>query len=241
MLMYRFEHAAFKVSVCKFYVQYIKGSTFIKFLSLPLSLYYCTIHLSRALQIFQKLRSHLKILGAIRVISSKFHPTDPQKLNANIKPLCARTNWHPQFVQPSLKGICMCSIYYTCCKAQQFLYCSQKQQTEMATHLNLQFPYCVAISVCQAHDCNCNIAIACCGFTRSWFTMRKIRFTLRSTLLPQLCDHHNGGRVFSPNHGPKVRHCVWQRSLSCNISSLFSIIALETSIPNYVKLICTSF
>jgi hypothetical protein len=32
-----------------------------------------------------------------------------------------------------------------------------------------------------------------------------------------------------------------QRSLSCNISSLFSIIALETFILNFIKLIYTSF
>lgn len=112
---------------------------------------------------------------------------------------------------------------------------------ETETHLNLQFPYCVAIPMCQAYNCDNNIAIACCGFMCSWFAMWEVCFTLGSTLLPQLCNHHNGGRVFSPNHCPKIRHCMGQRSLSCNISSLFSIIALKTFILNFVKLIYTYF
>jgi hypothetical protein len=69
----------------------------------------------------------------------------------------------------------------------------------------------------------------------------EVCFTLRSTLLPQLCDHHNSGGVFGPNHCPKIRHCMRQRSLSCNISPLFSIIALKTFILNFITLIYTSF
>jgi len=171
---------------------------------------------------------------------SKFHTKDPQILGATIK-ILYQGNLATRICVPLLEKVHVCAAYTTC-KVQQFLFCPWKQQMETTeTHLNLQFPYCVAIPVCQTHNRNNNITIACCGFMCSWFTVWKVCFTLGSTLLPQLCNHHNGGRVFSPNHCPKIRHCMGQRSLSRNISSLFSIIALETFNLNSVKLIYTYF
>jgi hypothetical protein len=44
----------------------------------------------RGAQIFQKSRSHLKILGARRVTWSKFRTEDPQILGATVQNLVAR-------------------------------------------------------------------------------------------------------------------------------------------------------
>jgi hypothetical protein len=49
---------------------------------------------------FQKSCSHLKILGAQRVIRSKFHTEGPQILGATVHNVASTTNWRPRFVRP---------------------------------------------------------------------------------------------------------------------------------------------
>jgi len=56
------------------------------------------LHYTKGAQIFQKSRSHLKILGARRVIWSKFHTEDPQILGVIVEKVVARATWYPGFV-----------------------------------------------------------------------------------------------------------------------------------------------
>jgi hypothetical protein len=55
---------------------------------------------SRGAQIFQKSRSHLKILGARRVMWSKFHNENPETLCATAENLCVTASWPPGVVHP---------------------------------------------------------------------------------------------------------------------------------------------
>jgi hypothetical protein len=59
------------------------------------SYFYC-----RGAEILQKSRSYLEILGAWRVIRSKFNTKDPQTLGATIKNLVATQIWCREFVHP---------------------------------------------------------------------------------------------------------------------------------------------
>jgi len=56
--------------------------------------------LYRGTKIFQKFKSHLKILGASMVSWSKSHTEGPQILGALVQNLVARETWRPGFVQP---------------------------------------------------------------------------------------------------------------------------------------------
>ena len=56
----------------------------------------------RGAQIFRKSRSHLKILGARRVIWSKLHREDPQILGATVQNVVAKATWHAGSVHPSI-------------------------------------------------------------------------------------------------------------------------------------------
>ena len=47
---------------------------------------------------FQKCKSHLKILGAWRVTWSKYHTKDPQVLGSTVQNLVAAATWRPGFV-----------------------------------------------------------------------------------------------------------------------------------------------
>jgi hypothetical protein len=49
-------------------------------------------------QIFQKCRSHLKILGASRMTRSKFHTEDPQILGVTVENLVTRATWCTELV-----------------------------------------------------------------------------------------------------------------------------------------------
>jgi hypothetical protein len=51
-------------------------------------------------QIFQKPGSHLKILGARKVICSKFQPEDQQLLGITIQNFVATVTWHLEFLHP---------------------------------------------------------------------------------------------------------------------------------------------
>ena len=53
-------------------------------------------------KLFQKSRSHLKILGARRVTRSEFHTEDSQILGTIIQDLVTSATWHPGFVHPGL-------------------------------------------------------------------------------------------------------------------------------------------
>jgi len=50
--------------------------------------------------IFQKIRSHLKILGFRRVILSRCHTEDPQMLGATLQNWNMVVTWHPGLVHP---------------------------------------------------------------------------------------------------------------------------------------------
>jgi hypothetical protein len=54
----------------------------------------------RGAQIFKKSRNHVKLLGARRVIWSKFHNEGPHILCATEQKLFARAIWRPGFVRP---------------------------------------------------------------------------------------------------------------------------------------------
>jgi len=53
-------------------------------------------------QIFQKYRSHLKVLGTRRVTCSKFRTEDTQILGDTVKKLVARATWKLGFGHPCL-------------------------------------------------------------------------------------------------------------------------------------------
>jgi hypothetical protein len=61
----------------------------------------------RGAQIFQKSMSQLKILGARRVTSSKFHTEDPQILGAAAQNVVATATRRPGFMDPLLNRIQM--------------------------------------------------------------------------------------------------------------------------------------
>ena len=54
----------------------------------------------RVAKIFQRSRSHLKLIDARRMTGGKFHTEDPEILCANAQSLGARANWHAAFVHP---------------------------------------------------------------------------------------------------------------------------------------------
>jgi hypothetical protein len=50
----------------------------------------------RGATIFQNSRAHLMILGARRVMRSKFHTEEPQTLGAKVKNLVTTATWRPE-------------------------------------------------------------------------------------------------------------------------------------------------
>jgi len=63
--------------------------------------------MSMGAQTFQTSKSNLNILGARRVIGSKFHPKDPQVLGATVQNLVTQVTWHLGFVYPP-SWVCWC-------------------------------------------------------------------------------------------------------------------------------------
>jgi hypothetical protein len=55
--------------------------------------------------IFQISRTHIKILGARRVMWSKFYTEEPQTFGAKVKKAVTMTTRRPQFVHP--RAICI--------------------------------------------------------------------------------------------------------------------------------------
>ena len=51
---------------------------------------------------FQKPKSHLKILVARRVTCSRFNTEGPQILGATVQNIVARANWHPVLCTPDV-------------------------------------------------------------------------------------------------------------------------------------------
>ena len=51
-------------------------------------------------QIFQKSRSHLKILGTRTVTRSRFQTDDPEVLGKTMHNVFTRATWHMEFMQP---------------------------------------------------------------------------------------------------------------------------------------------
>jgi hypothetical protein len=88
---------------CVTNIQALKGSEVQQFINCHL-LPYVQIHVSallyetKGLQIFQKSRCHLKILGARRAMRRKFHTENPQILGATVQNLVARATWPPGLV-----------------------------------------------------------------------------------------------------------------------------------------------
>ena len=71
----------------------------------------------RGVQIFQKSRSHLKILGDMQQVAY-WGPTDIRRHRTKFSP--PRATWHPGFVQSWLMACCQCFVITIYCKHQFF-------------------------------------------------------------------------------------------------------------------------
>jgi hypothetical protein len=54
--------------------------------------------------------SHLRILGAVRVTSSKFRTEDPHILGGTVRSIVATTTWRLGFVQPWVRAVCAAAV-----------------------------------------------------------------------------------------------------------------------------------
>ena len=61
--------------------------------------------MSGGAHIFQKSRSHLKILHSRKVTRSSYHNDDIQILGTTVQNLVATTNWRPEFLHPWCKPV----------------------------------------------------------------------------------------------------------------------------------------
>ena len=64
------------------------------------------MYIYRGVQMLQKSRNLLKILGARRVIWTKFHTEYSQIIGATVQILVATANWLPKFVHRSFRTLC---------------------------------------------------------------------------------------------------------------------------------------